>query len=86
LAVQASDYMRYETVEELYVDIERDTCGYEHWTPMVRIPTQSIYGFAFLAVHDYEHYLTHSDLAQARSKAQSCQSSPQFRNSEDSLF
>jgi hypothetical protein len=62
-AVQASDYMRYETTEELFADIDKGHL----WVSMEAYgadfyPNQ-FYGFAFLAVQDYDHYLTHADFS-----------------------
>lgn len=60
-AVQASDSMRYETVEELFADIEKEHLWVSLETYGADFYPNPFYGFAFLAVHDYDHYLTHSD-------------------------
>ncbi len=60
-AVQASDSMRYETVEDLFADIEKEHLWVSLETYGADFYPNPFYGFAFLAVHDYDHYLTHSD-------------------------
>lgn len=60
-AVQASDSMQYKTVEELFADIEKGHLWVSLETYGADFYPNPFYGFAFLAVHDYDHYLTHSD-------------------------
>lgn len=62
-AVQASNTMRYDTVEELFADIEKDHLWVSLETYGADFYPNPFYGFAFLAVHDYDHYLTHSDFS-----------------------
>ena len=62
-SAQPSDFMHYETVEELFADLEQGylwVCVETYDTDLYPNP---FYGFAFLAIHDYDHYLTHSDFS-----------------------
>jgi len=62
-AVQASNSMRYETVEELFADIEKGHLWVSMETYGADFYPHQFCAFAFLAVHDYDHYLTHSDFS-----------------------
>ncbi|OKH27441.1 transposase [Chroogloeocystis siderophila] len=62
-AVQASEYMCYDTVEELYADIEKGHLWVSMETYGADFYPNPFYGFAFLAIHDYDHYQTHSDFS-----------------------
>ncbi|NJL37836.1 MAG: transposase [Leptolyngbyaceae cyanobacterium SM1_4_3] len=62
LAIQASTSMRYEQADEMFADIEQqhlwvstEAYGADYPNPF--------YGFALLAVHDYDHYQTQSDFS-----------------------
>ncbi|WP_199299835.1 transposase [Trichocoleus sp. FACHB-262] len=62
LNAQFSDDLRYQKVAEMFMDIENDHLwvsaeeGYDN-----SIYSNPFYGFAFLVMHDYDHYLTGSD-------------------------
>lgn len=62
LNAQFSDDLRYLSAEEMFADIENDHLwvsaeeGYDN-----SIYFNPFYGFAFLVMHDYDHYQTRSD-------------------------
>lgn len=63
LVVQASNVMLYETAKDMFADIENDHLwesleGYD--SDMYPNP---FYGFALLAIHDYDHYLCQADFS-----------------------
>jgi len=62
-AVQVSDFRRYETVAEMFADIDNGHL----WELVENYDTQlypnPFYGLAFLAVHDYDHYLANTDFS-----------------------
>ncbi|MEO1004847.1 MAG: transposase [Cyanobacteria bacterium J06638_38] len=62
-AVQASDFMRYETAEEMFVDIEQGHLWESVENYDSEIYPNPFYGFALLAIHDYDHYLCQSDFS-----------------------
>ena len=61
--VQASNFMRYETAEEMFSDIEQGHL----WESMENYDSEiypnPFYGFALLAIHDYDHYICQSDFS-----------------------
>jgi hypothetical protein len=63
LAVQASTSMRYETADELFADIEQQHLWVSTEAYGADVYPNPFYGFALLAVHDYDHYQTHSDFS-----------------------
>ncbi len=62
-AVQASDSLRYETPEELFADIEKGHLWVSMEAYGADFYPNPFYGFALLAVHDYDHYQTKSDFS-----------------------
>lgn len=62
-SAQPSDFMRYETVEEIFADIEQGYLWVSVETYDTDLYGNPFYGFAFLAIHDYDHYLTRSDFS-----------------------
>ena len=62
-AVQASDSMQYETVADMFNDIEQGHL----WASMENydsdIYPNAFYGLALLAVHDYDHYCCQADFS-----------------------
>jgi hypothetical protein len=61
LNVQFSDYMRYETAVEMFADIEQGHLWESAESYDSAIYPSPFYGFAFLAIHDYDHYQTGGD-------------------------
>ena len=62
-AVQASNFMRYETAEEMFTDIEQSHLWESIENYDSEIYPNPFYGFALLAVHDYDHYICQSDFS-----------------------
>jgi hypothetical protein len=56
--VQFSDYMRYETAVEMFADIEQGHLWESAESYDSAIYPNPFYGFAFMAIHDYDHYQT----------------------------
>lgn len=66
LNLQFSNYPRYDTAAEMMADIET----HDHlWVSADSYDSSlypnPIYGFILQAIHDYDHYLTHSDFSLA---------------------
>jgi hypothetical protein len=61
LNVQFSDYMRYKTAKEMFADIEQGHLWESAESYDSTIYPSPFYGFAFLAIHDYDHYQTGGD-------------------------
>jgi hypothetical protein len=61
--VQFSDYMRYETAVEMFADIEQGHLWESAESYDSAIYSNPFYGFAFLAIHDYDHYQTGGDFS-----------------------
>jgi hypothetical protein len=61
LNIQFSDYMRYETAIEMFADIEEGHLWESAESYDSAIYPSPFYGFAFLAIHDYDHYQTGGD-------------------------
>ncbi|NJM72331.1 MAG: transposase [Scytonema sp. RU_4_4] len=61
--VQFSDYMRYETTQDMFADIEQGQLWESAESYDSAIYPNPFYGFAFLAIHDYDHYRTISDFS-----------------------
>lgn len=63
LNLQFSDYMRYDTAEEMFADIERGHLWVSADSYDSAVYPNPIYGFIFQGMHDYDHYLTESDFS-----------------------
>ncbi len=63
LNLQFSDYMRYDTAEEMFADIERGQLWVSADSYDSTVYPNPIYGFIFQGMHDYDHYLTDSDFS-----------------------
>ncbi|MBD1866440.1 transposase [Cyanobacteria bacterium FACHB-471] len=63
LNLQFSDYMRYDTVEEMFADIEQGHLWVSADSYDSAVYPNPIYGFIFQGVHDYDHYLTNTDFS-----------------------
>jgi hypothetical protein len=61
--VQFSDYVRYETAVEMFADIEQGHLWESAESYDSAIYSNPFYGFAFLAIHDYDHYQTGGDFS-----------------------
>lgn len=61
LNIQFSDYMRYETYSEMFADIEQGHLWESPESYDSAIYLNPFYGFAFLAIHDYDHYQSNGD-------------------------
>lgn len=62
-AVEASDYPRYDDATDMFVDIEQDHLWESVDSYDSEIYPSPFYGFALLAIHDYDHYLCQSDFS-----------------------
>jgi hypothetical protein len=63
LNLKFSDYIRYENVTEMFADIEREQLWVSAESYDASVYPNPIYGFIFQGMHDYDHYLTHSDFS-----------------------
>jgi hypothetical protein len=63
LNLQFSDYSRYNTIAEMFVDIEQGHLWVAADSYDAAVYPNQIYGFMFQAIHDYDHYLTKSDFS-----------------------
>jgi hypothetical protein len=63
LNLQFSDYMRYDTVEEMFADIKQGHLWVSVDSYDSAVYPNPIYGFIFQGVHDYDHYLTNTDFS-----------------------
>jgi hypothetical protein len=63
LNLQFSDYMRYSDATEMFADIEQGHLWVSADSYDSAFYPNPIYGFIFLAMHDYDHYLTGSDFS-----------------------
>lgn len=63
VAVQASNFMRYETAADMFADIEQDHLWASVENYDSDIYPNPFYGFALLAVHDYDHYVCQADFS-----------------------
>lgn len=63
LAVEASDFMRYDSALEMFADIEQDHLWESVESYDSEIYPSPFYGFALAAIHDYDHYLFQSDFS-----------------------
>lgn len=61
LNLQFSDYMRYKNAFEMFKDIEQGQLWVSAESYDSAVYPNPIYGFIFQGMHDYDHYLTHSD-------------------------
>lgn len=60
---QFSDYMRYDNAEEMFADIEQGHLWVSADSYDSSVYPNPIYGFIFQEMHDYDHYLTHTDFS-----------------------
>lgn len=63
LNLQFSDYMRYDNALEMFADIEQGHLWVSADSYDSSVYPNPIYGFIFQGMHDYDHYLTHSDFS-----------------------
>lgn len=63
LNLQFSDYMRYDNTEQMFADIDRGHLWVAADSYNSTIYPNPIYGFIFLGMHDYDHYLTQGDFS-----------------------
>ncbi|GAA6617138.1 hypothetical protein [Scytonema sp. NUACC26] len=63
LNLQFSDYMRYANALEMFADIEQGHLWVSADSYDSAVYPNPIYGFIFQGMHDYDHYLTHSDFS-----------------------
>jgi len=63
LAVEASNVMRYSSVTEMFADIEQDHLWESMENYDLDIYPNPFYGFALVAIHDYDHYLQQADFS-----------------------
>jgi hypothetical protein len=63
LNLQFSDYLRYNTVEEMFADIEQGHLWVSADSYDSSVYPNPIYGFIFQGMHDYDHYLTNTDFS-----------------------
>jgi hypothetical protein len=61
--VQFSNYVRYETALKMFADIEQGHLWESSESYDSAIYSNPFYGFAFLAIHDYDHYQTGGDFS-----------------------
>jgi hypothetical protein len=61
LNLQFSDYMRYDSAAAMFADIEQNHLWVSAESYDTTLYPNPIYGFFFLGIHDYDHYLTQSD-------------------------
>lgn len=63
LAVEVSDFIRYDSAADMFIDIEQDHL----WESVESYDTEMypspFYGFALVAIHDYDHYLCQADFS-----------------------
>ncbi len=60
-----SDYMRYDNAKAMFADIEQGQLWVSADSYDSTVYPNPIYGFIFQGMHDYDHYLTHSDFSLA---------------------
>lgn len=65
LNLQFSDYMRYANAKEMFDDIEQGQLWVSADSYDSSVYPNPIYGFIFQGMHDYDHYLTHTDFSLA---------------------
>ncbi|SRR5579883_1026917 len=63
LNLQFADYMRYDTVEEMFADIEQGHLWVSAESYDSSVYPNPIYGFIFQGMHDYDHFLTKTDFS-----------------------
>jgi len=63
LNLQFSDYMRYANAQEMFADIEQGQLWVSADSYDSSVYPNPIYGFIFQGMHDYDHYLTHTDFS-----------------------
>ena len=63
LNLQFSDYMRYDSAEAMFVDIEQGHLWVSANSYDSALYPNPIYGFIFQGMHDYDHYLTETDFS-----------------------
>lgn len=62
-SAEFSDFRRYGNADEMFADIEQGHLWVEAESYDTDLYGNPFYGFAFLAIHDYDHYLTRSDFS-----------------------
>ena len=65
LNLQFSDYMRYDTAAEMFVDIKQGHLWVSADSYDSALYPNPIYGFIFQGMHDYDHYLTDTNFSLA---------------------
>jgi hypothetical protein len=65
LNLQFADYMRYANAAEMFADIAQNHLWVAADSYDSTVYPNPIYGFIFQGMHDYDHYLTHSDFSLA---------------------
>lgn len=63
LNLQFSDYMRYANAQEMFADIEQGQLWVSADSYDSSVYPNPIYGFIFQGMHDYDHYLTHTEFS-----------------------
>jgi hypothetical protein len=61
LNLRFSDYSHYDSAEQVFADIEQDQLWVSTETYDTSIYSSPFYGGVLAALHDYDHYLAHSD-------------------------
>lgn len=61
LNLRFSDYSHYDSAEEVFADIEQDRLWVSTEAYDTSIYSSPFYGAVLAALHDYDHYLSHSD-------------------------
>jgi len=63
LAVEASDFVRYDSAKDMFADIEQDHLWESVESYDADMYPSPFYGFALAAIHDYDHYLYQADFS-----------------------
>ena len=63
LNLQFSDYMRYDSAEAMFADLEQGHLWVSAASYDSTVYPNPIYGFMFQGMHDYDHYLTQADFS-----------------------
>ncbi len=63
LNLQFSWYERYSNSDEMFADIQQDHLWISAENYGTTLDLNPIYNFIFQAMHDYDHYRTHSDFS-----------------------
>lgn len=62
-SAEFSDFKRYDNADEMFADIEQGHLWVEAESYDADLYGNPFYGFAFLAEHDYSHYLCQSNFS-----------------------